>query len=162
MIKFGKRILQDKRMGINMSRPLKLETFMKMAKALSEQSTCIRRNVGCILLDNKLRIIGSGYNGSSHGASHCIDTPCKGAHFLSGKGLDMCEAIHAEQNALMQCKDIDAIHIAVCTTFPCKHCTKMLLNTGCNLIVFNEDYESTATGLQIWVDAKRLQRRIIV
>lgn len=118
----------------------KLRTFLNMAYDLAYLSTCTRRNVGCILLDNRYKIIGSGYNGSPEGMTHCTDKPCAGSQFKTGEGLAACEAIHAEQNALMQCSDVTQIAYAICTTFPCAHCLKMLANTGCHTIVFSSDY----------------------
>lgn len=119
---------------------LKLRTFLNMAVELAYLSTCTRRNVGCILLNADYKIVGSGYNGSPKHMTHCIDKPCAGSQFKTGEGLMTCQAIHAEQNALMQCADITSIAYAVCTTFPCVHCLKMLANTGCHTIVFVSEY----------------------
>lgn len=135
------------------TRPAKHTTFIRMAKVLSEQATCARRQVGCILVDKNNYIIGSGYNGPAHGLIHCIDYPCAGACFDSGQALDRCEAIHAEQNALMQCTDIHKIVTAYITTSPCMHCIKMLLNTSCELIVFEKPYNDGA--LKLWLDSGR-------
>jgi len=119
-----------------------------MALTLAVQSTCARRDVGCILVDRHHRIIGSGYNGVAKGLDHCKDKPCGGVGFKSGDGLGICEAIHAEQNALMQCRDIDSIVSAYITTAPCMHCTKMLMNTGCKAIYFANNY--AINGKSIW------------
>jgi deoxycytidylate deaminase len=78
--------------------------FLKMANLASERATCKRRKVGCILVNSKKHVIATGYNGVAAGQEHCIDNPCEGAQLKSGEGLDKCEAIHAEQNALLQCK----------------------------------------------------------
>ena len=58
------------------------------------------------------------------------------------------EAIHAEQNALLQCKDVHEIDRVYCTLSPCIHCVKLLLNTSARHILFCEEY--------IHQDAKRL------
>ena len=134
-------------------RPHKHVTFLRMAKVLSEQATCARRNVGCILVDEHNYIVGSGYNGPAHGLIHCIDFPCAGSCHDSGQALDRCEAIHAEQNALMQCVDIHKIAITYVTASPCMHCMKMLLNTSCELIVFEQVYNDGA--LKLWLDSGR-------
>ena len=120
--------------------------FLKMAHLVSERGTCARRKVGCILVNSKKHVIATGYNGVSSGQEHCIDNPCKGARLKSGQGLDLCEAIHAEQNALLQCKDVYDIDTVYCTLSPCIHCLKLLLNTSAKKIVFMEKY----------VDADRL------
>lgn len=140
------------------TRPSKPVTFLAMARLLSMQSTCIRRQVGCILLDEHWHIIGSGYNGVGKGLPHCIDNPCAGANCESGTNLHICEAIHAEQNALMQCHDIHKIKYAVCTTSPCMHCMKMLLNTSCEKIIHTGVYDELA--LDLWRSSGRLSYNI--
>lgn len=121
------------------------ECFMTIAFTLARRSSCVRRHVGCVLVDQNNHIIGTGYNGGPRGAPHCIDdgSTCPGVGFASGEGLNRCEAIHAEQNALMQCKDVMAIHTIYTTTFPCEHCFKMIANTGCQQLYYYDDYPSS-------------------
>lgn len=127
-----------------------------MAKVLSELSTCSRRKVGAIMVDDSWRIVGSGYNGNARRLIHCIHDPCKGALYSSGARLDLCEAIHAEQNALMQCPDIDKIHAIFLTTSPCVHCLKMLMNTSCKNIYFSEYYCDGQQSEALWtLDSSR-------
>lgn len=78
---------------------------------------------------------------------------CPGVDMPSGQGLDLCHAIHAEQNALLQCHDIHAIDVAVVTTAPCVTCTKLLLNTTCRAIYFKDPYASS--GEALWRAAGR-------
>ena len=80
--------------------------FLKMALLVAQRGTCARRKVGCILVNQKRHVIATGYNGNPAGQKHCIDYPCKGATAKSGRDLELCEAIHAEQNALLQCKNV--------------------------------------------------------
>lgn len=96
--------------------------------------------MGCVLTNNKGHVIATGYNGVAMGMPHCIDEPCEGARFKSGEGLDKCEAIHAEQNALLQCKNVWEIETAYITHSPCVHCVKMLMNTSCRRIIFVQEY----------------------
>ena len=114
--------------------------FLRMALLVSERGTCVRRKVGCILVNKKNHVLATGYNGNPSGFSHCLDNPCEGANSTSGKDLDKCEAIHAEQNALLQCKDVYDINTVYCTVSPCIHCVKLLLNTSTKKIVFGEKY----------------------
>src|SRR5689334_20181011 len=102
-------------------RPSKDRTFLEVCEVLSRQGTCARRKVGCVLVDEQKNIIGSGWNGNARGLSHCIDTPCPGASEKSGSktSLYLCEAIHAEQNALLQCKDVQTIHTCYISCSPC-------------------------------------------
>lgn len=131
-----------------MERPQKEQTFMEIASILAKRSTCKRRQVGCVLVDRNFLIIGSGYNGVGRGLAHCIDNPCPGSELPSGVGLETCEAIHAEQNALLQCKEVANIRTAYCTSSPCMHCAKLFLNTGVKTIYYTgEPYSVEALDL---------------
>lgn len=79
---------------------------------------------------------------------------CSGAKSPSGTNLDGCEAIHAEQNALLQCKDMHDIHTVYVSASPCVTCTKLLLNTSCQRIVFSEEYPHERAKI-MWVKAGR-------
>lgn len=79
---------------------------------------------------------------------------CSGATAESGKNLDGCQAIHAEQNALLQCRDVYSIETAYVTTSPCMTCCKLLLNTSCKRIVFGELYTDGKPG-ELWTGAGR-------
>lgn len=114
--------------------------FCSLAKLASLRGTCSRRQVGCVLVDSSYRVLSTGYNGVPRGVQHCTDVPCAGAHCPSGTGLDLCEATHAEINALLQCQDIDKIQTCFVTHSPCVQCVKALMNTGCWRIVFLEEY----------------------
>ncbi len=120
----------------------------------SRRGTCPRRQVGCLLVDANTDTLATGYNGPASGEPHCIDRPCPGASAASGSALDAYEAIHAEANAIMRCKDIRAIHTAYCTDSPCIHCIKLLLGTGCCRIVFARKYPHEAAE-RLWKRAGR-------
>ena len=129
-------------------RPSKHEYFMDIASVVSSRATCCRRAVGCVLVNKKGHIIGTGYNGPARGLPHCEgDNKCQGADLPSGQGLSVCEAIHAEQNALLQCPDVEDIYWVYVTTKPCEHCVKMLMNTGAKTIIFGEDYPNETKSL---------------
>jgi dCMP deaminase len=121
-------------------RPSVDEYFLGMAELASYRGTCARRRVGCILVDRNNRVLSTGYNGVASGLPHCTDTPCPGAGLPSGTGLHLCQAIHAEANALISCRDPEDIYAAYCTASPCVQCVRMLMNTPCIKIVFAEEY----------------------
>lgn len=129
--------------------------FVKMARLVAQRATCHRRAVGCVLVNQQNHVIATGYNGVAKGQPHCIDTPCAGAHCASGTGLHLCEAIHAEQNALLQCSNINDIHTAYVTASPCIQCIRLLLNTSCHRIVFAEEYPHTESK-QLWIEDGRM------
>jgi dCMP deaminase len=128
--------------------------FLAQALVVSTGATCARRRVGCILVNKAGIVLSTGCNGPASGEAHCIDHPCPGAEMASGTGLGKCEAVHAEQNALMQCEDVSAIDTAYCTTSPCEHCVKMLLNTGCLRVVFLDAYPGSEESRALWVKSK--------
>lgn len=125
--------LMPKRIGVD-------EYFLRMAMLASQRATCSRRKVGCILVDGFNHVLSSGYNGVARGVPHCIDKSCSGASLPSGTGLDKCEAVHAEANALLQCHNVNDITTVYCTASPCIQCTRLLLNTGAKRVVFAEEY----------------------
>lgn len=137
-----------------MARPLPDEYFSAMAELVATRGTCIRRKVGCVLVNARKHVIATGYNGKAAGLPHCEECPCEGANAPSGLNLDGCEALHAESNALLQCKDIYDIETAYVTTSPCVHCTKLLLNTSCKRIVFVDEYPHSNSKV-MWEKAGR-------
>lgn len=133
---------------------------MEVAYVTSKRSTCVRRHVGCVLLDSHGRVLSTGYNGVAAGMPHCNEGhTCDGGTSPSGTNLDACEAVHAEQNALLQCKDVNAIDTCYCTASPCMTCVKLLLNTSCKRIVFIDEYPQPAAK-ELWRRAGRLWEQI--
>lgn len=140
---------------------LKDLVFLGTAKLMAELGTCARRKVGCVFVDHKHRVLATGYNGPASGAPHCIDSPCAGANLPSGTGLEKCEALHAEQNALIQCKFPDDVRTIYCTTAPCLHCIKMLANTGATRLVFLELYPHAEQALAYWSSLGRTWHQVL-
>jgi dCMP deaminase len=82
---------------------------------------------------------------------------CSGANSPSGSNLDGCQAIHAEQNAMLQCRDTQSIQVCYATTSPCMTCTKLLLNTSCEKIIFLEEYASSHSAAKdLWQKSGRV------
>ena len=146
-------------MNSSKNRPSLDEYFMSVARVVATRSTCIRRAVGCVLVDGRHHVIATGYNGVPTGWAHCnqydefhetgYPHACPGAFKPSGSSLGECHAIHAEQNALLQCGDVYSINTAYCTTSPCVHCVKLLLNTACRRIVYDDEYTHT-DARELW------------
>lgn len=125
-------------------RPSWTEYFMEIAKLVATRSTCLRRQVGAVLVRDK-RILSTGYNGAPSGVDHCLDVGClrEQLGIPSGQRHELCRAVHAEQNAIIQA----ALHgvstkgaILYCTTQPCVLCAKMLINAGVEEIFFQGSY----------------------
>lgn len=125
-------------------RPSWNEYFMKITIDVAKRSTCLRRNVGAILVKDN-RIISSGYNGAPNKLKHCLELGClrDELNIESGTHLEICRGLHAEQNALMEAArfgiETDG---AICyvTHHPCIICAKLLINAGIVKIVYNEGY----------------------
>lgn len=81
----------------------KRDYYLQIADAVSKRSTCIRRQYGAVIVKND-QIISTGYNGSPRGVINCCDTgKCRREEMSipSGERYELCEAIHAEQNAII-------------------------------------------------------------
>ena len=118
--------------------------FMEIAEVVATRSTCLRRQVGAILVKDK-HILATGYNGVPTGLEHCEVCGCLRQKFNvpSGERHELCRGLHAEQNAIIQC----AVHgismvgaTLYSTTQPCILCSKMLINAGVKQIVFQGAY----------------------
>lgn len=124
--------------------------FLLMATLAATRATCGRGRRGCILVDRNNHVISTGYNGVAAGMPHCLDKPCPGRNYPSGEGLHLCEALHAEENAIIQCTRPDDILTAYCTHSPCVHCVRRLMNTGTRRIVFVNEYPH-AQSSKMWI-----------
>ena len=122
----------------------KHEYFLQIAQVVAMRATCPRRNVGCVIINRHNHIISTGYNGVPKNYPHCLDTPCGGEDAPSGESLNCCMATHAEQNALLQCKDINSIKTIYTTLSPCITCAKLIANTTCDLVVYIDEYKDTS------------------
>jgi dCMP deaminase len=131
---------------------------MELAEVTAKRATCPRRQVGAIIVDGRGYILSTGYNGLPSGFPHCIDEPCEGAGCPSGTGLDLCQALHAEQNAIARLKEpFEALAMYV-TTAPCISCTKLALATGIQHIYFKSDYPNS--GKALWEKAGRHWKQV--
>lgn len=131
------------------------EYFLKMAEHVATRATCPRRAVGCVLVNKKGHVLATGYNGVPRGFQHCNEgSPCNGATSASGTNLDGCKSAHAEQNAFLQCSDVDDIDTIYVTTSCCMTCVKMALNTGATRIVFRQEY-SQPESKALWLEREQ-------
>lgn len=118
--------------------------FMEITYVVAKRSTCLRRQVGAILVKDK-HILTTGYNGAPKGLVHCAEIGClrQQLGIPSGERHELCRALHAEQNAMIQAANL-GISIEgstlYCTTAPCSLCAKMLINAGVKRVVFEGDY----------------------
>jgi dCMP deaminase len=123
--------------------------YMKMAQLVSTRGTCARRQVGVVIVDSARKIVSTGFNGVAPGMAHCRDgKKCKGADAPSGVDLDLCMAIHAEGNAVVQAGNrLHEAHVLYTTASPCFSCMKLVLTTPIKRIVCAEIYSKEAADL---------------
>lgn len=125
-------------------RPSWDEYFHKIAHDVASRSTCIRRQVGAIIVKDK-RILTTGYNGVPKGITHCTAESClrNKLNIPSGEKHELCRGLHAEQNAIIQaaahgvCIEGAVLYV---TNQPCTICTKMLINCGIKTFHFADAY----------------------
>ncbi len=131
-------------MEVGEQRPSWEEYFMEIAELVAKRSTCLRRQVGAVLVKDK-HILATGYNGAPAGLPHCAEVGClrEQRGIPSGTQHEICRGIHAEQNAIIQA----ALHgvstaggTIYCTHQPCILCAKMIINAGIERVVFAGEY----------------------
>ena len=127
-----------------LNRPSWDEYFMKAAQLVKERSTCLRRQVGAVLIKDK-QILATGYNGAPMRITHCDKAGCLREELKvpSGQRHEICRGLHAEQNVLLQAarhgvsvKD-STLYI---THVPCGICAKMIINAGIKEVVYADHY----------------------
>ena len=143
-----------------MPRPSWDSYFLEIASVVAGRSTCLRRQVGAVLVKEK-RLLATGYNGAPTGLEHCLEIGClrQEKNIPSGERHELCRGLHAEQNAIIQA----ALHgVSIkgadlyCTHHPCSLCAKMLINAGIKRIILKEGYPDelarqlfTEAGIQV-------------
>jgi len=125
---------------------------MDITHLVAKRSTCLRRHVGATLVKDK-KILATGYNGAPSRLEHCLDIGClrKKLRIPSGERHELCRGLHAEQNAIIQA----AYHgvgirgaTLYCTNHPCIICSKMIINSGIEKIIYEEGYaDELARGM---------------
>lgn len=118
--------------------------FMEIASLVAKRATCLRRQVGAVVVKNR-NILSTGYNGAPSGITHCEITGClrEKLNVPSGERHELCRGLHAEQNAIIQA----AYHgvpikdsTLYCTNLPCSICAKMIINAGIKRIIYMDGY----------------------
>ncbi len=117
---------------------------MEISALVSSRSTCLRRQVGAVLIRDR-QIISTGYNGAPSGTAHCSEKGClrERLGIPSGERHEICRGTHAEQNAIIQAArhgaETDGSTL-YCTHLPCLQCVKMLINAGVGSVVYCGGY----------------------
>ncbi len=115
--------------------------YLRMALIWAENSYCRRRQVGAILVKDKM-IISDGYNGTPAG----FDNICE-----SDEGTTFPYVLHAEANAITKIARSNNSSLGstlYVTTSPCMECSKLIIQAGIGRVVFSELYRIT-DGLEL-------------
>ena len=131
----------------NVEKQLKLdERYLKMAMIWAGNSYCIRRQVGALLVKDKM-IISDGYNGTPSGFENvCEDENDKTKPYV----------LHAEANAITKiAKSNNSSEGATLyvTSSPCLECSKLIIQAGIRRVVFLESYHMN-DGLELLKKAR--------
>lgn len=107
--------------------------YLRMAQIWAENSYCVRRKVGAILVKDKM-IISDGYNGTPSG----FENVCEDEN-----GLTKPYVLHAEANAITKvAKSANNSEHATLyvTTSPCIECAKLIIQAGISRVVYTDSY----------------------
>lgn len=112
------------------------QRYLRMAAIWSENSYCIRRKVGALLVKEKM-IISDGFNGTPSGFENRCEDP---------EGRTFPYVLHAEANAITKVarsnnsSDGSTLYV---TSSPCLECSKLIIQSGIKRVVFSEYYRIT-------------------
>lgn len=119
--------------------------YLRMAAIWSENSYCVRRKVGALIVKDKM-IISDGYNGTPSGFPNVCE---------SSEGVTLPYVLHAEANAITKVarsnnsSDGSTLYV---TASPCMECSKLIIQSGIRRVVFSELYRIT-DGLDLLREA---------
>ena len=110
--------------------------YLRMASIWSENSYCVRRKVGALIVKDKM-IISDGYNGTPSGFPNICE---------SEEGVTFPYVLHAEANAITKVarsnnsSEGSTLYV---TASPCMECSKLIIQSGIKRVVFSELYRIT-------------------
>lgn len=145
----------------------KTDTYLNVAEAFAYRSTCIKRKYGAVIVKNDV-VVSTGYNGSPRGYDNCCDIgvcPRMERDMHQGEGYDICRAIHAEQNALLNCSreqtmgadlyltGVNPFDNSIHRAKPCPLCARMIIQAGIRNVIMRT---GDAPGAYVIVPAGKL------
>lgn len=151
-----------------MTRRDKHNYYLDIAQTILERATCLRNNVGAVIVKND-EIISTGYNGAPRGRANCCDLgECRREKLgiPRGQRYELCRSVHAEQNAIIAAPRNEMIgatlYLAMCNSktgelvpdaSPCNMCRRMIINAGIERVVIrNSKDEYTIHNVQDYIE----------
>ena len=121
--------------------------FMEMTDTISRWASCYQQNrkMGAVIVRDK-RILTTGYNGAPQGVKPCVERgEClrRKLGIASGTRAEVCYAVHAEQNALIQAArmGVSVYGATMYVTYsPCIICARLIINAGIVKVIYRYDY----------------------
>lgn len=102
--------------------------FMNLADVVATRSTCLKANVGAVIVAEDGTVFAVGYNGAPPGMPHCEDEGCA----IYAGGCVRC--VHAEANALLRAGEV-LRGTLYSTRRPCLDCCKLIISCGITRVV---------------------------
>ena len=125
--------------------------YMKIAKVISEKSTCLRHHFGAVITKDDV-IVSTGYNGAPRKCKHCTELGClrNELNIPSGTKIETCRAVHAEMNAIIQADGYKMIDSNIYINgIPCITCAKMIINARIKRVVCIDNNYPDIQGLKL-------------
>ena len=151
-----------------MERRDKHNYYLDIAQTILERGTCLRHNVGAVIVKNDV-IISTGYNGAPRGRANCTDLGVCRRMSLGvprGQRYELCRSVHAEANAIIsaarnECiggtlylvgEDAKTGEILRDAT-SCSMCRRLIINAGLSRVVIRETARTfTVVQVQQWIE----------
>ncbi len=147
-----------------MQRKDKINYYLDIADSILIRGTCLRRNYGCIIVNND-EIISTGYAGAPRGRKNCNDLGfCirEKLQIPRGERYELCRSVHAEANAIISAARKDTIGATlylvgrdaktrelIPATSSCSMCKRLIINAGIiRVIVRNTADEFTVYNVE--------------
>ncbi|KAI1473718.1 cytidine deaminase-like protein [Daldinia eschscholtzii] len=131
--------------------------FMALASLAAQRCNCMKRAVGCVLVDSKHHVISTGYNGTPRHLLNCGEGGCPRCNSgeSSGAALSTCLCLHAEENALLEAgrERIRDGSILYCNTCPCLTCSIKIVQVGITEVVYSQGYSMDTETAEIFRNA---------
>lgn len=133
----------------NGKRISKIDMYLNCAETFAYRSTCLKRNYGAVIVKNDA-VISTGYNGSPRGKINCCELgscPRIERDLHQGEGYDICRAVHAEINAIINCSreqtigadlylvGLNPIDRSIHEAKPCPICARTIIQAGIKNVI---------------------------
>ena len=133
----------------NGARISKIDTYLNCAETFAYRSTCLKRNYGAVIVKNDA-VISTGYNGAPRGLQDCCEIgecPRMKLDLHQGEGYDICRAVHAEINAIINCSrdqtigaDLYLVGVnpsdnSIHRAKPCPVCARTIIQAGIKNVI---------------------------